>query len=309
LNIKSNTYSANGKLLLTGEYAVLFGALALALPSRKGQRLTVSPGGTEGLLQWNSKELGIPWFNATLALPGFEVINTSNEGLARRLSELLRTVRSLSPSFLSDGQGITATTELDFPRDWGLGTSSTLIYLVSRWADVDPYQLLDATFGGSGYDIACADRNQPLFFQRLNGKVEVKETSFSLPFLDHIYLGFSGLKKDSGQDVRKVLQQGTFPEKVVERISEISQLIQQSPNIEDFVFLMREHEQLLSSQLGLDSVATSYPGFPGLVKSLGAWGGDFHLFTWEGPMDELRLWLGKRGTGPVFRLDELLFTE
>ncbi|MBE0640869.1 MAG: GHMP kinase [Bacteroidales bacterium] len=309
MDLNSNTYSANGKLLLTAEYAVLFGALALALPARKGQRLTVLPGYSDGLLHWNSRELGNTWFQATLALPGFEVIKSSDEGLASRLSELLRTVRRLSPAFLSTTDGSRVNTDLDFPRNWGLGTSSTLIYLVSRWAGVDPYLLLQATFGGSGYDIACADRARPIFFHRSAEEVSVEETSFRLPFLQNIYLGFSGLKKDSGQDVRKVLQQGPFPEKLLERISEISQLIQQSKDIQEFTLLMKEHEELLSSQLGLAPVAHSFPGFPGLVKSLGAWGGDFHLFTWEGEHEELRLWLGKRGTGPVFCLDELLYID
>ena len=35
------TYYSNGKLLLTGEYVVLDGAEALAVPTRFGQNLTV----------------------------------------------------------------------------------------------------------------------------------------------------------------------------------------------------------------------------------------------------------------------------
>jgi mevalonate kinase len=36
-------FYAPGKLLITGEYAVLDGAWALALPTRLGQTLTVTP--------------------------------------------------------------------------------------------------------------------------------------------------------------------------------------------------------------------------------------------------------------------------
>ena len=36
-------YTAHGKLLLTGEYAVMDGALALALPTQLGQRMSVRP--------------------------------------------------------------------------------------------------------------------------------------------------------------------------------------------------------------------------------------------------------------------------
>jgi len=43
------TYRSNGKLLLTGEYVVLDGALSLALPTTLGQRLTVEKNKTSQL--------------------------------------------------------------------------------------------------------------------------------------------------------------------------------------------------------------------------------------------------------------------
>ncbi|MBQ0741502.1 mevalonate kinase, partial [Aquimarina celericrescens] len=61
-------------------------------------------------------------------------------------------------------------TRLEFPKNWGLGTSSTLITNVSKWASVDPYQLLEKTFGGSGYDIACAKSEFPLVYSLENKK-------------------------------------------------------------------------------------------------------------------------------------------
>jgi len=309
LETPSHTFSANGKLLLTAEYAVLFGALALALPARRGQRLTVTYGQKDGLLSWTSRELGKDWFSASLRLPGLEVISSSNAALALRLSSLLQTVRQLSPDFLHTSRGAAVITDLDFPRDWGLGTSSTLIHLVSQWSGTDPYALLDATFGGSGYDIACAERNMPILYQREQGRVRIQATRFNPPFLDCLFLGFSGVKKDSGQEVRRVLQHGAFPGSVISRLSEISTLITQCTDLKDFISLMQEHEQLLGIQLGQEVVCMRFPDHDGLVKSLGAWGGDFLLFSWEGPQDELRMRLGRDRVGPVFSLDELLYTH
>lgn len=308
LESSCDTFSANGKLLLTGEYAVLFGSKALALPARKGQRLEIRKPGRDGLLHWTSREHANIWFTATLSLPCLDVLETSDNGLAIRLRDLLRTVRRLSPSFLGESDGIEAFTDLDFPRNWGLGTSSTLLYLVSHWAGVDPYLLLDSTFGGSGYDIACADRFHPILYQRKSGLPEVEETSLDLPFLDQVYIGFSGVKKDSGQEVRKVMQHGSFPDIVLERISSISEEIRQCKDIQIFNELMEEHERLLSTQLGLPPLASAFPGYPGLVKSLGAWGGDFHLFTWTNGTDALRGYLGRMGIGPIFPIREMLYT-
>ena len=49
----TQTYSfhSNGKLLITGEYAVLDGALAFALPTRKGQTLEVTENNEQGRWQ------------------------------------------------------------------------------------------------------------------------------------------------------------------------------------------------------------------------------------------------------------------
>jgi hypothetical protein len=49
----TQTFYSNGKLLLTGEYVVLDGAEALALPTRFGQNLKVKQGVTQEL-KWLS---------------------------------------------------------------------------------------------------------------------------------------------------------------------------------------------------------------------------------------------------------------
>jgi hypothetical protein len=52
-----NQFHANGKLLITGEYFILDGAVGLALPTKFGQSLTVdSLTSSEGL-----EEKGILW--------------------------------------------------------------------------------------------------------------------------------------------------------------------------------------------------------------------------------------------------------
>ena len=46
MTLKDNmttTFNAHGKLLLTGEYFVLDGALALALPCKLGQSMSIQP--------------------------------------------------------------------------------------------------------------------------------------------------------------------------------------------------------------------------------------------------------------------------
>jgi len=55
-------YFSNGKLLLSGEYLVLDGANALAIPSRYGQSLEVTVSEKEGI-SWTSKDInGKIWY-------------------------------------------------------------------------------------------------------------------------------------------------------------------------------------------------------------------------------------------------------
>ena len=54
-------FQAHGKFLLTGEYLVLKGALALAIPLKLGQTLSVET--CHGAsLQWNAYKPDGPWF-------------------------------------------------------------------------------------------------------------------------------------------------------------------------------------------------------------------------------------------------------
>src|SRR5680860_249695 len=61
----TRSFYSNGKLLLTGEYAVLDGALSLAVPTRYGQSLSVEEIGSSQL-QWKSWDKNRKiWFEGT----------------------------------------------------------------------------------------------------------------------------------------------------------------------------------------------------------------------------------------------------
>ena len=46
----------------------------------------------------------------------------------------------------------------------GLGSSSTLIYCVAEWAEVNPLMLYFKIDDGSGYDVACAFADGPITY-------------------------------------------------------------------------------------------------------------------------------------------------
>ena len=142
-------FYSNGKLLLSGEYAILDGALGLAIPTSYGQSLQVTPN-TSGFLDWTSLDLNKNvWFSAQLDLTNLNVVATSDKSMANTLKTLLLEANAQNPLLLTDSEGFKIETHLTFPRNWGLGTSSTLINNLAQWARVDAYQLLWNAFGGS----------------------------------------------------------------------------------------------------------------------------------------------------------------
>ena len=61
-------FYSNGKLLITGEYAVLNGALSLAIPSKFGQYLDVSENSTK-FINWKSKNRDDKvWFECKISI-------------------------------------------------------------------------------------------------------------------------------------------------------------------------------------------------------------------------------------------------
>ena len=134
-------FYSNGKLLLTGEYLVLDGALALAIPTKLGQSLSVQPASEKGLF-WKSLDMhGNCWFQEEFSLRKECTLSTPSD-ISKTLQKILREAQKLNPDFLTSQGALQVTTRLDFPRDWGLGSSSTLINNIAQWAEVDAFQLL-----------------------------------------------------------------------------------------------------------------------------------------------------------------------
>ncbi len=176
-------------------------------------------------------------------------------------------------------QGIIVKNHLSFYKNWGLGTSSTLINNIAQWAEVSPYDLLAKTFGGSGYDIACAKHNSPIFYSIKNSNPTIEEVNFHPSFSNNLYFVYLNQKQNSREGIRLYKQQKT-DKKSIQRISEISDEIINCSTLKCFEKLLTEHEEIVSKTLQLPTVKEKlFSDYDGVTKSLGAWGGDFILAT------------------------------
>ncbi len=269
------TYYANGKLLITGEYAVLDGALALAIPCKYGQKLEIESNDM-GIIHWKSLDHEMQtWFEAKFDL-NFVIFESSDQKMAERLQTILKECKFKNQNFLL--QGANFTTSLDFPREWGLGTSSTLVSLLAQYANINPFDLYFKTFGGSGYDIACATINTPILYQLKNKKPLVEKVHFAPDFIDNLYFVYLDKKQNSRDGINHYKKKNTNNQQLITSVSTLTRQLLVSQNLKVFSKILDEHESILGDFLNFPLVKTFYfDDFNGSIKSLGAWGGDFIL--------------------------------
>jgi mevalonate kinase len=288
------SFYSNGKLLLTGEYAVLDGAMALAIPTKKGQTLTLMPREGDDLL-WNSfDEKDQCWFNATFSLKNFNTVRSNHTKTAETLARILKETRRLNPNFLSNSKGAHAISKLGFPRDWGLGSSSTLINNIAQWGSVDAFALLQNSFGGSGYDIAAAQHNKPVFYSLKNGIPTIQEITLPWDFTDSLFFVHLNQKQNSKEGISRYHKNPASVEQL-QQITDFSKKLILCYTLSDFEALMNAHERVISEIIGLPTIKEQlFPTFKGTIKSLGAWGGDFALAT--GTLEEMEYFKRKNYT-------------
>jgi mevalonate kinase len=300
------TYHSNGKLLLTGEYAVLDGAMALGLPCRLGQSLTISEHQGGGLV-WQSldhkEEL---WFETEFEASELKLatLKASSTDIRDTLLYILQAAVKLKPDFLKQLHGHKAISKLEFPRDWGLGSSSTLINNIAQWAGVNAYSLLWNTFSGSGYDIACAQNTQPLTYQLQNNIPQVELQNFNPLFTKELYFVYLNRKQNSREGIARYNRVVANQQHFLKEVTEITEAITSCKDFAEFQGLLLQHEELLSEAIQLQRIQDQlFPNFNGLIKSLGAWGGDFVLAMGT---DHIPEYFHSRGYAIVLSYDELV---
>ena len=272
------TFYSHGKLLITAEYAVLDGAKALALPTKFGQSLKVKSINSSEI-HWKSFDFkGNLWFETILHYPDFK--SNNNSGTAKRLSECFNAIAKLQPDSLKNNMGYEMHSHLEFPQHWGLGSSSTLINNLAQWANVDAYELLKLTFGGSGYDVARAQNPHPILYQRKEGDAYIKKVDFNPSFKENLFFIHRNEKQNSREAIAVYNRLKTKTTLDFSNLNAINDAILKTSILKEFEELITKHETIVGELLQQSPLKTThFPDFKGTIKSLGAWGGDFFLAT------------------------------
>lgn len=300
------TYYSNGKLLLTGEYVVLDGAKALAVPTKFGQSLSIESG-INNLIQWISFDSdNTIWFEDTIRFD--EIISKAEcenfSDVKTKLIAILHQAYIQSPEFITESKGYIIETKLTFPRLWGLGTSSTLLNNIAQWLNIDAFELLQKSFGGSGYDVACAQTNEPIIYTLENNKPHFEVVPFNPTFKENIHFVYLNKKQSSRSAISNYMSKQHKVDKIITKINAITEEALLVNEGRDFALLMEKHQAIMSDVLEAQTVKEQlFHDFKGVVKSLGAWGGDFVMVLSKNDPTE---YFSKKGYTTILTYEEMV---
>ena len=295
-------FYSNGKLLITGEYVILDGALSLAVPALLGQSLEVTDNESKHI-KWLSKNSdGRVWFNCIIRIDSLKVEKTSSNDISNKLTDIIKVIREVNPTFVNKS-GLDITSELTFDKDWGLGSSSTLISNLSQLARIDPYELNNRIFNGSGYDIACAKSESPLLYRLIKNERNIEKVCFRPIFHEKIYFVYLNTKQNSLTEIRKYKNLNPS-NTLISEVSDITKKLLKSSDLKNFNDLIHSHEKVISKLISKQPIKQElFKDFRGEIKSLGAWGGDFIMASCD---EDPSSYFKNKGFNTILKYSDLL---
>jgi mevalonate kinase len=260
-------------------------------------------------LKWEAWVLGKEWFTATVLLPEMEIVESSDPLKANHLVKIFFEIIEMNNGLFEPRKSYSFSTVSDFDHSWGMGSSSTLIANLARWAMIDPFELFHRLYKGSGYDVAAALAEGPILFSTANHKVTITPVRFQPSFHQHIWFVYRGQKQDTEQSLNAFSRLPEPSRQQIEMINYFTGEMLHTRHLKQFMQMMYEHETFISRLLSKETVKEEYfSDFIGEIKSLGAWGGDMMMAVSELPRDYIRTYFGTKGIQPVFDFHSLILS-
>lgn len=283
------SYFAPGKIMLTGEYLVMNGFDSFAFPTKMGQWLDVyefdTPDELSDFIVFQAKDFqDNVWFETKLLLPDFQPIEIHHVEniLVNRLCGIFKLAEN---DFWTSGRSFRLETRLEFNRVWGLGSSSTLVKLMSDFLNVDPFKIQFEIFGGSGYDVAIAKLQKPLLYWLTSDEMNWNYWKLNAELTEKWFVVFYGKKMDSRSSLANVQDELNQIAEDDFYTAQFDKILNNTKVATDLISLessLEMYQMLLSQSLMLPTpyeLLGIKPTNKGLCKWLGAWGGDMILIN------------------------------
>ena len=292
-----------GKLMLTSEYFAIDGALVLAVPTKLGQEFFFDEKQDDkSLVFWEAHHQGKLWLKATINYKNWSILDTNLQQPAEFVLKVLQNVKQLSDSKFQSDDSYFLTTNLQFPSNFGLGSSSTLMNNLAEWAHINPYILNELSLGGSGYDIAVAKEKSAILYQN-KPEIKVEKISFHPKFTDELIFIHLNQKQDSREGIN-LYKSKPKSSALIEEFTLLTKQISHCQDLENFSELMTIHENKVSNFIGIPTAKEKYfENCPSFIKSLGAWGGDFVMASKFSGYED---WFSEKGFSTIFTWEELI---
>ena len=306
-DIQTSLYS-NGNLIISGEYFVLAGAKALAVPLKFGQGMKIDCQINEhNAINWKTMELGKTWFKAEMNCDSLKIKKTSDTVVALRLQRLLKAIQMLKPEIFIKELSYNITCDIQFNMNWGWGSSSTLISNLANWVGIDPFEFHKQVSSGSGYDIAASLSPVPLIYQKINENQLFDQVAFNPPFKEYISFVYLGRKQNTERSIEENIASVKKNKNMIPIINSLTEKISNEQNVNEFVRSIVEHEKIISTMLNMTRIKDKYfSDFKGEIKSLGAWGGDFAMIV--SPLEQIyvKQYFKEKRLETIFSFDEIV---
>ena len=302
-----NQFFSHGKLLLTSEYMILDGALAFAIPTQFGQKLTIQEiEDSQSLIIWDSRCQNQLWVKTKINYKNWKILESNLTDSALFIMNIIKEIQKLSSDKFKKNTSYLIKSNLEFPQNFGLGSSSTLLTNLAKWAKINPFELNENILGGSGYDIAVAQNSFAILYQIKDKIRHIEKINFSPKFKNELLFIHLNQKQNSREGI-KLYHSKNKSQQLIQEFSEITKSIVQCNDINSFSELMNIHEKKLSQFLGLKTAKEIYfSDCPVFIKSLGAWGGDFVMSK---KFDGYQKYFTQKGFKNVFTWQNLILEK
>lgn len=292
-----------GKLMLTSEYFAVDGALVLAVPTKLGQEFFFEEKqDSASHVFWEAYHQNKLWLKAIINYKNWEVLETNLPSSAEFILKTLKNVQILSGTKFKATDSYCLKTNLQFPPDYGLGSSSTLMNNLAEWAEIDPFQLNEISLGGSGYDIAVAKAKSSVLYQN-KPKPHFESIQYSPKFKNQLIFIHLNKKQDSREGIR-LYKSKNKSQNLIDEFSNLTRNILLCNELENFSQLMILHEQRISDFIEIPTVkSVFFEDCPVFVKSLGAWGGDFVM---TGKFSGYKDYFWDKGFSTIFDWEDII---
>ncbi len=147
---------------------------------------------------------------------------------------------------------------------------------------------LKNSFGGSGYDIACAQNDTPIIYHLEHGNPMVEKVIFNPEFTQNLYFVYLNKKQSSKTAIAAYnINKKNNLRRTIALNDIITSEVLNATTLQSFATAIQKHEVQMSIILETHTIKESlFPDFNGVIKSLGAWGGDFVMaIAAENPSD------------------------